>query len=134
MNSFFLALLVTVPLFVGLPAHAQVYKCTVDGKVVYQDGPCASGAGRVVDTRPSSEGVTGLRADADRMAAKERAQRAENQRLAAEELAAKERKRERIQRRLEIVRGMQQPSQQPGRPPSYSCRPSYTGGMNCDPR
>lgn len=89
MNSLFLALLVTVTLLVGLPAHAQVYRCTVEGKAVYQDGPCASGTGRMVDTRPSSEGVTGLRADADREAARQGRIAADKQAKAA---AAQERR------------------------------------------
>ena len=38
-------------------AHAQrIYKCTEDGAVVYQDGPCSDLQGKVVDTRPASKG------------------------------------------------------------------------------
>ena len=52
-------------------ASAQVYKCTVAGEVTFQDAPCAAGQERPVDTRPAADGVTGLRDDAARMAAKE---------------------------------------------------------------
>ena len=33
------------------PALAQAYKCIENGQTVYQDGPCASGASKAVDTR-----------------------------------------------------------------------------------
>lgn len=64
-------LLILPFLLVFSGANAQAYKCVVDGKTTYQSSPCA-GAGSTVDTRPASEGVTGLRKDADSLAAREK--------------------------------------------------------------
>ena len=66
MRFLMLALLLTAS-----AAHAQAYKCVVDGRTTYQAAPCTNAPGRAVDTSPSSSGVTGLKQDADRMAAKE---------------------------------------------------------------
>ncbi|MGQ0749077.1 MAG: DUF4124 domain-containing protein [Betaproteobacteria bacterium] len=55
------SLLLSLPLAAALlaaPVHAQVFKCKGPSGVVYQDGPCESGA--AVDTR-SPSGVKGTR-------------------------------------------------------------------------
>lgn len=41
----------------ALPAHAQIYKCTENGKTIYTDKPCRSG-GETIEIRnaPSSSG------------------------------------------------------------------------------
>lgn len=72
--------------------QAQAYKCVVDGRTTYQDAPCANARSRAVDTSPSSEGVTGLKRDADRMAVKEARAQAEERNQAAREKAAKRQK------------------------------------------
>ena len=45
-------LLATVAV-IAMPAHAQVYKCTVGGSTVYSDKPCATGA-ETIDVKPAS--------------------------------------------------------------------------------
>ena len=68
-------LLIAVGMLVAGQVSAQVYRCENNGRVEYSESPCASG-GRQVDTRPSSEGVTGLKRDAALAAAKESQQAA----------------------------------------------------------
>jgi hypothetical protein len=63
-------LLIAVGLLVAGQASAQVYRCESGGRVEYSESPCAVG-GRQVDTRPSSEGVTGLKRDAALVAGRE---------------------------------------------------------------
>ena len=71
MNRFSIGMFALVALLAALPAQGQVFKCVVNGKATYQDGPCASGTERPVDATPAASGITGLRQDADRMAARE---------------------------------------------------------------
>lgn len=47
------ALLTLAALLVATSAHAQVYKCKVDGKTVFADQPCAADA-KPIDVRPAS--------------------------------------------------------------------------------
>lgn len=47
------ALLTLAALLVATSAHAQVYKCKVDGKTVFADQPCATDA-KPIDVRPAS--------------------------------------------------------------------------------
>jgi len=39
-------------------AHAQVYKCTRDGSVVYQQQRCEAGPGKEIDVSPNTMGGT----------------------------------------------------------------------------
>ncbi|OFW14496.1 MAG: hypothetical protein A3H27_06585 [Acidobacteria bacterium RIFCSPLOWO2_02_FULL_59_13] len=66
-------MLVALGLLVTLPVQAQVFKCKGPTGMVYQAAPCDGG--RVVENRMSS-GVTGLKQDADREAARQQEQRA----------------------------------------------------------
>lgn len=95
-------------------ARAQAYRCQEGGKTVYQATPCSGG--KAIDTRPSSEGVSGMRQDADRIAAKE-AQQAAAEKKVADDKAAK------AERRKEAIRNQ---------PRSMTCRPNYYGGMYCN--
>jgi hypothetical protein len=47
---------------IALPIHAQTFKCTVAGKVTYQDAPCANGVERGVDTSDTMAGTVTPRA------------------------------------------------------------------------
>lgn len=47
------ALLPIVALLLATSAHAQVYKCKIDGKTVFADQPCAADA-KPLDVRPAS--------------------------------------------------------------------------------
>ena len=47
------ALLTLAALLLATSAHAQVYKCKVDGKTVFADQPCATDA-KLIDVRPAS--------------------------------------------------------------------------------
>lgn len=47
------ALLTLSALLVAASAHAQVYKCKIDGKTVFADRPCATDA-KPIDVRPAS--------------------------------------------------------------------------------
>lgn len=47
------ALMTLSALLVATSAHAQVYKCNVDGKTVFADQPCATDA-KPIDVRPAS--------------------------------------------------------------------------------
>jgi len=66
MRSLFIAFLFAVPAIV----QAQVYKCMVDGKTVYQASPCAAGKGSTVNMPrgPSEQDIKDAqaRANADR--------------------------------------------------------------------
>lgn len=77
------------------PAGAQVFKCTVDGKTVFSDRPCPSGADaqavRIFDRGPT---------EADAAAADQRAQQLREQ-LQAEEAARDELRRVRGEAALE---------------------------------
>lgn len=53
MRSAFFAAVIAA--FLVAPAQAQVYKCTENGKTVFSDVPCATGAKRV-DVRPATGG------------------------------------------------------------------------------
>lgn len=56
---------------------AQAYKCQEAGKWTYQAVPCSNVPSQAVNVSPSSAGVTGLKAEADRMAIREEQQRAD---------------------------------------------------------
>jgi hypothetical protein len=43
-------------LFVPCAQGQTVYKCSENGAVTYQDGPCSDLKGKVVDTRPAAKG------------------------------------------------------------------------------
>ncbi len=43
-KGFALAVGVFTAAALSMPAHADVFRCTVDGRTVYQDKPCAGGA------------------------------------------------------------------------------------------
>ena len=71
MNTKTLAVLMSLLTAAGYSGAsvAQVYKCVEDGKAVYQDGPCAAGASKAVDTR----GPAGFEAPKGRPAAETQA-------------------------------------------------------------
>lgn len=71
-------------LLAALPAQAQVYKCTEDGRTVYQDHPCASGGERI-EAPPSPTAGPGAGTDADADAAAARAESLKRMRELAEE-------------------------------------------------
>jgi hypothetical protein len=66
MRSLFIAFLLTLPAI----TQAQVYKCNVDGKTIYQASPCTAGKGSTVNIPrgPSEQDVKDAqaRANADR--------------------------------------------------------------------
>lgn len=78
----FAKLVAAILLLAAIPAHAQVFKCVVDGKTVYQQAPCAgeSKAVNLTNAAPPSA--------ADIAAAKKR-----NELAAADIAAAEERNR-----------------------------------------
>lgn len=75
--KFFLSSSAAIFLLLPVVASAQAYKCKDGGSWVYQATPCANAPSQSVNTSPSSSGITGLRQDADNMAAREQKQRAE---------------------------------------------------------
>lgn len=80
-----IVLILSMPILLGAnPVNAQAFKCVVNGSTTYQDAPCASAPSRAVDTSPSSDGVTGLKQDAERLAVQERAEAKERAQLARE--------------------------------------------------
>lgn len=67
-------------LFAALPTHAQVYKCTHDGKVTYSEAPCVKGAEVIIDEAPPPIASKEAAADLQRM--RKEADALEKQRLA----------------------------------------------------
>jgi hypothetical protein len=51
------ALLATVALLLGSVAHAQVQKCQVEGRLIFQSGPCAV-EGRAAPAHPPMQALT----------------------------------------------------------------------------
>ena len=73
-------------LALALPVHAQVYKCTQDGKVTYSEAPCAHGTQRMLDVPPPPAAPADAQGELRRL--QQQAQALQDERLAREERQA----------------------------------------------
>lgn len=69
--------------FSSAPLHAQVYRCTVDGRTVFSDQPCAEEGNvqevRIFDHGPSAEDAAAARARANALRERTAAEQAQGE-------------------------------------------------------